>query len=232
MVFVCCGHAARTHRLHPVVGVAAPAPPAPAPRFPLLPPSVCAAAVCPGRCLLKSRQICSPTARLASCCQAAASQPLTPTTSLPSPLPLPLPFSSPPIITVLVLVTDAHREHGLRHNDYHRYRFVPPWGTVPPPCPSLARTRNNHPSTYCSKRLHRLRKSLKFTNGKRHFSKKELTVEKLTDQKLLEIPLMLAERVSEPLPSHPPSPPLKPPTLPRLPSLPQTNHRHGAMPCS
>lgn len=78
-------------------------------------------------------------------------------------------------IEVLRLIRDAQQQHGLRHGDYQRYR------------------------SYCSRRLARLRKVLKLQQGeKRHFKKKDVTVDHLTgvnaDERFIHVPLMMAER--------------------------------------
>ncbi len=74
-------------------------------------------------------------------------------------------------LKVLPLTFSLHQKHGLRHNDYQRYRG------------------------YCSRRLARVRKATKMVQGeKKRFHKKEVTGESLREEKLLEIPLMTTER--------------------------------------
>lgn len=78
-----------------------------------------------------------------------------------------------PVYTLeaLKVVKESQQQHGLRHGDYERYR------------------------SYCSRRLHRLRKTLNFKCGNtRRFQKKEVTVDDLNDGKFLLIPLFQAER--------------------------------------
>eukprot|EP00039_Didymoeca_costata_P019492 m.337748 g.337748 ORF g.337748 m.337748 type:complete len:607 (-) comp18223_c0_seq1:172-1992(-) len=73
-------------------------------------------------------------------------------------------------LKVLVFVSEAQRQHGLRHEDYERYR------------------------RYCSRRLARTRKGLNFTSGKKGYTKKKVTAEKVLEEKYLYIPLVQAER--------------------------------------
>ncbi|KAF4725061.1 signal recognition particle subunit srp68, partial [Perkinsus olseni] len=61
------------------------------------------------------------------------------------------------------------QQNGLRHQDYHRYR------------------------QYCSRRLHRIRKATKLTNGRERFKKCAIPDDFSLD-KVLEIPLVSAER--------------------------------------
>lgn len=83
------------------------------------------------------------------------------------PLPSPQAYS----IEVLPMIIENQRQHGLRHNDYLRYR------------------------QYCTRRIRRLRKALSYTQGKHRFSKKPVTLEKvLTDSRFLHLSLMEAER--------------------------------------
>jgi len=73
---------------------------------------------------------------------------------------------------VLAFTVDAQRQHGLRHDDFLRYR------------------------QYCARRLERLRHALKFTQGRKQFSKKPVTRERAsTDVRYLAIVLVNAERV-------------------------------------
>jgi signal recognition particle subunit SRP68 len=73
-------------------------------------------------------------------------------------------------VTILRLIKDSQAQNGLRHNDYQRYR------------------------QYCSRRLHRLRRSLNFKHGKKRYQKKLLTADLVTDERFLHIPLVAAER--------------------------------------
>lgn len=78
-------------------------------------------------------------------------------------------------LELINVIKDAQQQHGLRHGDYQRYRG------------------------YCSRRISRLRKALKIPQGdRRHFKKRNVTEEHLSnpisDERLLHIPLMLAER--------------------------------------
>lgn len=63
-------------------------------------------------------------------------------------------------LPVLKVIKEAQQQHGLRHGDYQRYRC------------------------YCSRRIRRLRKVLKVTQGeKRHFKKKDVTEAMLKDER-------------------------------------------------
>nr|CAG4644727.1 EOG090X04NF [Leptodora kindtii] len=74
-------------------------------------------------------------------------------------------------LPLLKVIKEAQQQHGLRHGDYQRYR------------------------TYCSRRLQRIRKVLHFVQGdKKHFKKKEVTMDNLKDDKFLYLPLIQAER--------------------------------------
>ena len=74
-------------------------------------------------------------------------------------------------LKILPLTHQLHQKHGLRHNDYQRYRG------------------------YCSRRIARVRKATKMVQGeKKRFNKKEVTIESLKEEKHLEIPLMTVER--------------------------------------
>lgn len=78
-------------------------------------------------------------------------------------------------LTVLHMIKGAQQQHGLRHGDYQRYRG------------------------YCTRRIRRLRKALKFPQGdRRHFKKKDVTLQQVTgkdsDEKFIHIPLISAER--------------------------------------
>nr|CAG4646195.1 EOG090X04NF [Macrothrix elegans] len=74
-------------------------------------------------------------------------------------------------LPLLRAIKEAQQQHGLRHGDYQRYR------------------------TYCSSRLQRLRKVVHLPQGdKKHFKKKDVTMDNLKDEKFLYIPLMQSER--------------------------------------
>nr|XP_034180428.1 signal recognition particle subunit SRP68 [Osmia lignaria] len=74
-------------------------------------------------------------------------------------------------LEILKIIKEAQQQHGLRHGDYQRYRG------------------------YCSRRLRRLRKVLKVPQGdRRHFKRKDITSIMVTDDKFLQVPLMMAER--------------------------------------
>lgn len=73
------------------------------------------------------------------------------------------------------MIKNAQQQHGLRHGDYQRYRG------------------------YCTRRIRRLRKALKFPQGdKRHFKRRDVTIAQLTskraDERYIHIPLISAER--------------------------------------
>ncbi|XP_017797746.1 PREDICTED: signal recognition particle subunit SRP68 [Habropoda laboriosa] len=74
-------------------------------------------------------------------------------------------------LEILKIIKHAQQQHGLRHGDYQRYRG------------------------YCSRRLRRLRKVLKVPQGdRRHFKKRDITSAVVTDDKFLQVPLVMAER--------------------------------------
>jgi signal recognition particle subunit SRP68 len=56
-------------------------------------------------------------------------------------------------VDILIMVKSAQNQNGLRHNDYGRYHH------------------------YCIRKLHRMRKSLKFTHGRKQFVKRQVTAE-------------------------------------------------------
>ncbi|CAI5478412.1 unnamed protein product [Closterium sp. Yama58-4] len=80
------------------------------------------------------------------------------------PLPRPLAFN------VLHLIKTAQAQHGGRYGDYQRYR------------------------RYCSARLRRLFRSLRFLHGKGKYQRKSLEPNTVTDVRHLHIPLFSAER--------------------------------------
>ncbi|MCL7039798.1 hypothetical protein MKW94_011340 [Papaver nudicaule] len=73
-------------------------------------------------------------------------------------------------INVLQLLKSAQMQHGLRHGDYTRYR------------------------RYCTARLRRLYKSLKFTHGQGKYNKKAITESTVTEVRYLHVLLYTAER--------------------------------------
>ncbi|CAN6443184.1 unnamed protein product [Victoria cruziana] len=73
-------------------------------------------------------------------------------------------------VNVLQLVKSAQMQHGLRHGDYTRYR------------------------RYCSARLRRLYKSLKFTHGRGKYIRKAITESTVTEVRYLHVVLYMAER--------------------------------------
>lgn len=77
-----------------------------------------------------------------------------------------------PIFSIRVLqhVQTSQAQHGIRHNDYHRYR------------------------QYCARRLRRLHVKTKFLHGRTRHQKKKLEPTIMTDERHLHIPLMNAER--------------------------------------
>ncbi|KAF4673020.1 signal recognition particle subunit srp68 [Perkinsus chesapeaki] len=79
------------------------------------------------------------------------------------------PSHEPFSINILVRVKTMQQQNGLRRQDYHRYR------------------------QYCTRRLHRIRKATKLTNGRDRFKKCTIP-EDFTIDKILEIPLVSAER--------------------------------------
>ncbi|XP_017122320.1 signal recognition particle subunit SRP68 [Drosophila elegans] len=78
-------------------------------------------------------------------------------------------------VEILHMIKDAQQQHGLRHGDFQRYRG------------------------YCTRRIRRLRKALKYPQGdKRHFKRRDVTIGQLTgkkaDERFIHIPLISAER--------------------------------------
>ncbi|KAG5339267.1 SRP68 protein, partial [Acromyrmex charruanus] len=74
-------------------------------------------------------------------------------------------------LEILKIIKEAQQQHGLRHGDYQRYRG------------------------YCSRRLRRLRKVLKVPQGdRRHFKRRDVTAAMVSEDKFLQVPLMMAER--------------------------------------
>ncbi|KAK9814357.1 hypothetical protein WJX72_004470 [[Myrmecia] bisecta] len=79
----------------------------------------------------------------------------------------PLPLLS---LGLLQSVRSAQAQHGLRHNDYARYR------------------------QYCTRRLRKTYKTVKFLHGRGKYIRKKLEPGMVTDVRYLEIPLVNAER--------------------------------------
>ncbi|OWZ05241.1 Signal recognition particle, partial [Phytophthora megakarya] len=74
-------------------------------------------------------------------------------------------------VPILETVKAAQLQNGLRHRDFQRYR------------------------QYCTRRLRRIRKSVKFTHGKgKQFVNKKVDAETATENRLLYLPLYNAER--------------------------------------
>ncbi|XP_062027077.1 uncharacterized protein LOC133743225 isoform X1 [Rosa rugosa] len=73
-------------------------------------------------------------------------------------------------INVLQLLKSAQMQHGLRHGDYTRYR------------------------RYCTARLRRLYKSLKFTHGRGKYNRRAITESTVTEVRFLHVVLYTAER--------------------------------------
>lgn len=73
-------------------------------------------------------------------------------------------------INVLQLLKSAQMQHGLRHGDYTRYR------------------------RYCTARLRRLYKSLKFTHGRGKYNRRSITESTVTEVRFLHLVLYTAER--------------------------------------
>ncbi|KAJ3079824.1 signal recognition particle subunit srp68 [Quaeritorhiza haematococci] len=78
--------------------------------------------------------------------------------------------AGPLSLDVLATVNDARNMHGLRHQDYQRYR------------------------QFCARKIHRVRKAANLVQGKKKFEKKDVTIENAETIKHLEIPLFQAER--------------------------------------
>ncbi|KAK4410706.1 Signal recognition particle subunit SRP68 [Sesamum angolense] len=73
-------------------------------------------------------------------------------------------------VNVLLLLKSAQMQHGLRFGDYARYR------------------------RYCTARLRRLYKSLKFTHGRGKYTKRNITLSTVTEVRFLHLVLYAAER--------------------------------------
>ncbi|GKV50318.1 hypothetical protein SLEP1_g57028 [Rubroshorea leprosula] len=73
-------------------------------------------------------------------------------------------------INVLQLLESAQMQHGLQHGDYTRYR------------------------RYCTARLRRLYKSLKFKHGRGKYTRRAVTESTVTEVRFLHVVLYMAER--------------------------------------
>lgn len=73
-------------------------------------------------------------------------------------------------LEIFNIIKSSHAQHGLRHGDYSRYR------------------------QYCTRRLHRMRKSIGLTHGKGRFKPVGLEPQMVRDVKALMLPLYMAER--------------------------------------
>ncbi|XP_010553993.1 PREDICTED: signal recognition particle subunit SRP68-like [Tarenaya hassleriana] len=73
-------------------------------------------------------------------------------------------------INVLQLLKSSQMQHGLRHGDYSRYR------------------------RYCTARLRRLYKSLKFTHGRSKYTRRSIGESTVTDVRFLHVVFYMAER--------------------------------------
>ena len=84
------------------------------------------------------------------------------------------------MFAVLKAIKTAQAANGMRHSEYERYR---------PPQPILLRL-SNPPTTgtddsmyraYCSRRVHRVRKSVKLMHGRGKYTKKEIDANTVKD---------------------------------------------------
>ena len=73
-------------------------------------------------------------------------------------------------LDIFDVIKSSRAQHGLRHGDYLRYR------------------------QYCARRLHRIRKTLKLTQGKGRFVKKPLEPRMVKEGRHLLLPLICSER--------------------------------------
>lgn len=73
-------------------------------------------------------------------------------------------------LDIFDVIKSSRAQHGLRHGDYLRYR------------------------QYCARRLHRIRKTLKLTQGKGRFVKKPLEPRMVREGRHLLLPLICSER--------------------------------------
>eukprot|EP00658_Telonema_sp_P-2_P023879 TRINITY_DN19580_c0_g1_i5.p1 TRINITY_DN19580_c0_g1~~TRINITY_DN19580_c0_g1_i5.p1 ORF type:complete len:598 (+),score=159.64 TRINITY_DN19580_c0_g1_i5:202-1995(+) len=73
-------------------------------------------------------------------------------------------------LPLLQTIKTAQRANGLLHSEYERYRH------------------------YCTRKVQRVRRALKFTHGRGKYHKRDLVAETLKDEKFLLLPLFYAER--------------------------------------
>merc|ERR1711865_431550 len=73
-------------------------------------------------------------------------------------------------LSILSTIKSAQRANGLLHSEYERYR------------------------QYCTRKVRRVRRTLKFTHGRAKYTRKEVTAEGMKDEKFLLLPLFYAER--------------------------------------
>jgi signal recognition particle subunit SRP68 len=73
-------------------------------------------------------------------------------------------------LDILIATSSMQNQNGIRQNDYYRY------------------------SRFCSKKINKLRKVYKLTQGKRKFGKIEIIPESVVDNKVLLIPILECER--------------------------------------
>ncbi|KAK1294773.1 hypothetical protein QJS10_CPA16g01235 [Acorus calamus] len=90
-------------------------------------------------------------------------------------------------INVLQMLKSAQMQHGLRQRDYTRYRYH---------LQSLLKmsTNSDRMRRYCTARLRRLYKSLKFTHGRGKYLRKAITESTVTEVRFLHVVLYTAER--------------------------------------
>jgi signal recognition particle subunit SRP68 len=73
-------------------------------------------------------------------------------------------------LDILLIVSNFQNQNGLRINDYYRY------------------------SKFCRKKINKLRKLFKLTQGKRKFGKVDITPQEVFDTRVLLIPILDSER--------------------------------------
>jgi signal recognition particle subunit SRP68 len=95
-------------------------------------------------------------------------------------------------LNVLDIVRTAQGLHGLKHSEYLRYRYVktrwmPITAIIVLTKVGLTdhsfRSINHHCREYCSRRLRRIYKGVKFLHGRSRFQKKKLEPETITDER-------------------------------------------------
>lgn len=94
-------------------------------------------------------------------------------------------------LPVLQIVKDGQGLHGLKHSDYQRYRQAaidarPPGTITPATCAHLQR-RPMCRRQYCSRRLRRVYKGVKFLHGRGRYQKKKLEPEAIKDVRCLSL---------------------------------------------